>query len=81
MFSQLQAKEIGLYPEEVGEVLTDIVKFNPQTSNNKDDLLDLLVYLPMVHLKYKSEIGRLLNQSISDSGDLVILPTELTCSF
>ena len=81
MFSQLQAKEIGLYPEVVGEVLTDIVKFNPQTSNNKDDLLDLLVYLPMVHLKYKSEIGRLLNQSIEDGSNIAVLPTELTCSF
>ena len=81
MFSQLQAKEIGLYPEVVGEVLTDVVRFNPQTSNNKDDLLDLLVYLPMVQLKYKTEIGRLLNQTIDDGSNLAVLPTSANCSF
>ena len=81
MFSQLQAKEIGVYQEVVGEVLTDIVRFNPQTTNNRDDLLDLLVYLPMVHLKYRAEIGRLLNQTVADGSNLSIQLPELNCSF
>lgn len=81
MFSQLQAQEIGLYPEVVGEVLTDIIRFNPQKTNNKDDLLDLLVYLPMVHLKYQNEIGRLINQTIDDGSPLALVPTEANCSF
>ncbi|MGL4483864.1 MAG: hypothetical protein ACRCUS_02845, partial [Anaerovoracaceae bacterium] len=81
MFKQLQAQEIGLYPEVVGDVLTDIVRFNPQTTNNKDDLLDILVYLPMVVLKYRASIGRLFNQSLDSSDDLSVRPTAITCSF
>lgn len=81
MFSQLQAQEIGLYPEVVGEVLTDIIRFNPQTTNNQDDLLDILVYLPLVHLKYQNEIGRLINQTIDEGSILTLVPTEANCSF
>ena len=79
MMQQLQKQEIALYPEVVGEVLTDIVRFNPQTSNNKDDLLDILVYLPLVHLKYSSEIGRLFNQTIDLDGDIEVISTDYNC--
>ena len=81
MFSQLQAKEIGLYPEVQGEVLTDIIRFDPSTKNNKDDLLDVIAYIPLVHLKYKQEIGRLLNQTYEDQSILDVAPRHLTCSF
>lgn len=80
MFSQLQAREIGLYPEVVGEVLADIVKFNPQSKNNKDDLLDIIVYLPMVFLKYAVEIGRLLNATYVEQR-MAVLDTSENCSF
>lgn len=80
MFQQLQNKEIGLYSEVVGEVLTDIVRFNPQTSNNRDDLLDLLVYLPMVHLKYGIEISRLLINTLYEDDNKVYKSID-NCSF
>ena len=54
---------------------------NVTKTNNKDDLLDLLVYLPMVHLKYQNEIGRLINQTIDDGSHLALVPTEANCSF
>lgn len=79
MFGQLQAREIGLYPELVGEVLSDIVRFNPMTQNNRDDLLDILVYLPLCTIKYQNEIRQIIQASYEDLTQLGVV--ENNCDF
>lgn len=70
MFRQLQGyndgknqvpPELGLHPDILSLVLVDISSFNPQKRNNRDDLLDVIAYAVMAVLKYRAEIGKVMN--------------------
>ena len=81
MLTQLQKHEIGLYSNYLGAVLSQILKFNPQSTTNQDDILDVLVYLPIVLLKYSYEIGKVINQQLNDSSNIPVVSEEANCSF
>lgn len=63
--------ELGLHPATVSTVLVDIAAFNPQKRNNKDDLLDVIAYAPLAVLKYRHEMGRVMNALFEEPSEII----------
>lgn len=63
--NQIGKQEIGFLNTLVGEYVTDVLRFNPQSTTNYDDYLDVVAYSPLAVLKYRTEIGRVFNSSLS----------------
>ena len=80
MFTQLQNGEVGMYKYLFAEILTYILRFNPLSNTNKDDVLDLLVYLPIVQLRYPSEISNLLINTIAHEVTSEVISADQNCA-
>lgn len=78
----LQAGEIILHPDVAPLVLNQIARFDPTTTNNKDDILDLLDYFKEIPVKEPEKISLLLRDSLSASTDASSYnyPEEVNCS-
>jgi hypothetical protein len=63
--------ELGIHPDILSTVLVDIAAFNPQKRVNKDDLLDVLAYAPMAVVKYRAEIGKVINAAFDEPYSIV----------
>ena len=50
--------ELGLHPKVKQAVIYDIYRFNPDKSNNSDDLLDVLAYASTAYLQHGLEFSR-----------------------
>jgi hypothetical protein len=49
---QLQTKEISLDPKILSQVVNQVYKFDPKTTKNVDDILDIVAYAPRVVNEY-----------------------------
>lgn len=67
MFKLLVSKRIGLHSRVRNLVVNQITMFNPDKTNNKDDILDILRYIAKMEEKHSDSIQR----------DLLLLEAEL----
>ena len=51
-YDQKSEPELGVHPSLVTDVVFDALKFNPTTTNNTDDLLDILAYASSAYLQH-----------------------------
>ena len=79
MFRQLQAAEteLGLHPSVRSDVIFQIREYDPDKSNNKDDLLDVLAYAPKVLQTYKHQCRRVIYEETHASPELLLRNTRI----
>ena len=58
-YDQKSEPELGIHPSLITDVVFDALKFNPTTTNNSDDLLDIIAYASTVFLQH----GQMLRNS------------------
>lgn len=52
-YTEKAEPELGVHPSLITDVVFDALKFNPTTTNNSDDLLDILAYASTVYLQHR----------------------------
>ena len=78
MFKLLVSRKIGLHSRVRNLVVNQITMFNPDKTNNKDDILDILRYIAKMEEKYPDAIRRdlmLLEADYSDGDDTELVNT------